>query len=362
MKEEVEIPNKKSQEKLKEAILSHAGEGVLNFISEQVLLSTDRTILLTYKNDTGGYDISNTDSLQIRTIIDLGVVNYKNNLNSYFKLVNGSLPDAGMYIGCAETIIERKDRLRAKYPQALFKLIWLFDFLINRVLSRIVLAKSIYSLFAQDKYYVISKAEILGRLSHAGFEIIDTKVINNLLFFSVLKTREPLSDKEVPVGLLIKMQRIGKGGKTVGIYKVRTMHPYSQYIQDYVVKMNGYNEVGKPNGDFRITGWSKYLRKLHLDELPQLYNLLIGDLAMVGVRPLTGFGYQSLPKDLQGERIKYKPGCIPPNVALGLKGFEGVIKAERIYLEERSKHGLIVNFKYFWMAVYNMIYKRNLSA
>ena len=166
----------------------------------------------------------------------------------------------------------------------------------------------------------------------------------------------------MPNGILLKMRRVSKGGKLIGIYKIRTMHPYSQYIQDYVVKMNGYNEVGKPNYDFRITTWSSIFRKLHIDELPQLLNVLKGDLNIVGVRPLTKFGFESLPLDLQQERIKYKPGCIPPNVSLGLKGFDGVIKAERIYLRSRKRYGIIINFKYFWMAIYNMITKRNLSA
>ena len=78
--------------------------------------------------------------------------------------------------------------------------------------------------------------EILGRLSHAGFEIIGHEETNNLFYFSVIKTSEPNNEKTVPNGILLKMRRVSKGGKLIGIYKIRTMHPYSQYIQDYVVK------------------------------------------------------------------------------------------------------------------------------
>jgi lipopolysaccharide/colanic/teichoic acid biosynthesis glycosyltransferase len=140
------------------------------------------------------------------------------------------------------------------------------------------------------------------------------------------------------------------------------MHPYSEYLQDYVVKMNGYNETGKPNKDFRLTGWGKIIRKFHLDEIPQLINVLKGELNIVGVRPLSKFGFESLPLDLQRERIKYKAGCIPPNVALGLTGFEGVIRAERIYLREMKKNRFLTNFKYFWMALFNIIRRKNTSA
>lgn len=361
MQEMVDVSFSQDEKRLKNFILIESGEKVLNFVSEQVPLHIDRTILLSSSSDTA-YEISSSNSWQIRTIIDLGVINYKNDLDTYFKLINSTLPDAGIYIGCVESIKERKQRFENKYPKYISQIAWLSDFIINRVFPKLSITNSIYAFFSKNKYHVVSKAEVLGRLGHAGFEIIGHEEANNLLYFSVIKTSEPVNEKKVSRGLLLKMSRISKDGKIIGVYKVRTMHPYSQYIQDYVVKMNGYNEVGKPNCDFRITSWSRILRKLHIDELPQLLNVLKGELNIVGVRPLTKFGFESLPLDLQEERIKYKPGCIPPNVSLGLKGFDGVIKAERIYLRDRKRYGFLINFKYFWMAIYNMVRKRNMSA
>jgi lipopolysaccharide/colanic/teichoic acid biosynthesis glycosyltransferase len=349
------------EKNLKKIILTESGEKVLKFISEQVPLHKDRTILLSSSSDIT-YEISSSNSWQIRTIIDLGIINYKHDLSTYFNLVNSTLPDSGVYIGCIESTTERKKRFLNKYPVFVVNVLWFFDFIINRVFSKISLTKSLYSFISKNKYYVISKAEVLGRLSHAGFEIIGHEEANGLLYFSVIKTSEPKHEQRVDRGILLKMNRISKNGKIIGVYKIRTMHPYSQYIQEYVVRMNGYNDVGKPNYDFRITNWSKLLRKLHVDELPQLLNVLKGELNIIGVRPLTKFGFESLPLDLQQKRIKYKPGCIPPNVSLGLKGFEGVIRAERIYLRSRERYGIWINFKYFWMAIYNMVVKRNMSA
>ena len=140
------------------------------------------------------------------------------------------------------------------------------------------------------------------------------------------------------------------------------MHAYSEYLQEYLVKLNGYNAYGKPQNDFRLANWAILFRKLHIDELPQLINVLKGELDLVGVRPISRFGYKSLPPDLQEKRIKYKPGCIPPNKALGLTGFDGVIHAERTYLQEREKWGRLINIKYFWMTFFRFIKKRNLSS
>ncbi|NJK98371.1 MAG: sugar transferase, partial [Bacteroidales bacterium] len=122
-----------------------------------------------------------------------------------------------------------------------------------------------------------------------------------------MKTCEPKMDSNPSYGPFFKMSRVGKGGKLIGVYKLRTMHPYSEYIQNFVVKLNGYDKAGKPRNDFRVTGWGKLFRKIWVDELPQLLNVLKGELGIVGVRPLSQFRFNQLPEDVQKERIKFKP-------------------------------------------------------
>jgi hypothetical protein len=89
---------------------------------------------------------------------------------------------------------------------------------------------------------------------------------------------------------------------------------------------------------------------------------------------LTGFGdvngkpadqqvwIYCLPQDLQEKRIKTKPGLIPPHVSLRLKGFAGVIKAERQYLEERENHPIRTDIKYFFLAIFNILTLRAKSS
>jgi hypothetical protein len=132
------------------------------------------------------------------------------------------------------------------------------------------------------------------------------------------------------------------------------MHPYSEFLQDFIVKRNGYNHLGKPANDFRLTAWGKIFRKLWIDEIPQIFNLIKGDLAIVGVRPLSQTRYNQFPEDLKLERIKYKPGCIPPYVSLCMPDAIGNIVAERIYIREMQHRPYFTNVKYFWMAVYNI--------
>ncbi len=79
-------------------------------------------------------------------------------------------------------------------------------------------------------------------------------------------------------GLLFKMKRLGKDGKEIFVYKLRTMHPYAQYLQKFIYEKFKLQEGGKFNNDFRITYWGKILSKLWIDELPMIYNSLKGDL------------------------------------------------------------------------------------
>ncbi len=346
-------------ELIEETIRRECGATVVDFITSEVDFSLKRSVHLSLKD--GSVQQSPDAGLQ-NTYIELRKLNDIRDLNKHLHQVNRKLPDAGIYIGCFEGYQERKTRFRARYPKSLFKALWLSDFILNRVLPKLSSTKRIYAFLSRKKYPVISKAEALGRIVYAGFEIVGCESIDNLIYFSVIKTKEPALSKASSGDLFFRLKRVSKGGKIIGIYKVRTMHPYSEYLQDYVVKMNGYNKTGKPNNDFRLTSWGKLIRKLYLDEIPQLINVVKGDICLVGVRPISQSGYKALPPDLQVDRIKYKPGCIPPNVSLGITGFSGVIRAERLYLKHKQNHGYLTNFRFFWMAMYNIISKKCFSA
>jgi exopolysaccharide biosynthesis polyprenyl glycosylphosphotransferase len=78
-----------------------------------------------------------------------------------------------------------------------------------------------------------------------------------------------------PGPIFFKQERIGKNGKSFWIYKFRSMY---ENAEDNGPKLASEN-------DARVTSWGKVMRKYRLDELPQFYNTLIGDMALVGPRP-----------------------------------------------------------------------------
>lgn len=270
------------------------------------------------------------DGKQTGLLIDLNNLSLKENVNSYLHSVNKSLEISSFYIGHILTNSSQKG-----------------IYGLRRVLTR------------GKKAHRYSVAEALGRLVYCGFEIINYQLIEDAIWFVVRKTKEPVQGPEPTTGWIAKMKRTGKNGKPINIYKLRTMYPYSEYIQEYVVKNNGYSETGKPNNDFRLLPYAKIVRKLYIDEIPQLINLCKGDINIVGFRPLSQVGLQYLPLDIQEERKNYKPGLIPPQIALRLKGIEGVVKAERTYLAELKNGTVKTNFKYFFKAVFNLITMRS---
>ena len=82
-------------------------------------------------------------------------------------------------------------------------------------------------------------------------------------------------------------QRVGKGGKTLNIYKFRSMVTNAEeLIRQFTPEQKAeYERNFKLEDDPRVTRVGKFMRKTSLDELPQLFNILKGDISVVGPRP-----------------------------------------------------------------------------
>jgi lipopolysaccharide/colanic/teichoic acid biosynthesis glycosyltransferase len=159
-------------------------------------------------------------------------------------------------------------------------------------------------------------------------------------------------------GPLIALPRIGQDGKYIMVYKLRTMHPYSEFIQDYVYKLHDLQEGGKFKHDFRITSWGAVCRKIWLDELPMLINYFRGDMKLFGVRPLSKHYFELYSKEVQERRIKYKPGLIPPFYADMPADLEQIQASEMKYLDLYDKHPAYTDFRYFCKSWWNILFRK----
>jgi lipopolysaccharide/colanic/teichoic acid biosynthesis glycosyltransferase len=197
---------------------------------------------------------------------------------------------------------------------------------------------------------------------YCGFNIVNLASVDDVVYFAAVKEGVPHTENKFFYSPIFKMNRIGKNGKEIKVYKLRTMYPYAEYLQDYIVKLNGYSKIGKPANDFRLPVWGNIFRKYWIDEVPQLLNVFKGEMRLVGARPLSKKVYNDYPTDIKALRNKYKPGCIPPYVSLMMQSMEKSIEAERIYLKDKEIHPITTDFKYFFNAIYNILSRKIRSS
>jgi hypothetical protein len=288
-------------------------------------------------------------------IINLHRINDIKKLDDFMETVNRKLELKGYFFCCVETKEQRKNRLLKKFPPVLNYLYYSVDFVIKRILPKIAYTRKLYFFLTRGENAAISRAEVLGRLSRAGFKIKQESFIGNLLCIEARKIGDPLPKNENIYSTLIALPRIGKDGKVIKVYKLRTMHPYSEYIQDYVYNIHSLQRGGKFDHDFRITSWGAVCRKTWIDEVPMFINLIRGEMKLVGVRPLSKQYFELYRKDVQDRRIKYKPGLIPPFYADLPSDLEGIQVSELKYLDSYDKHPFITDFRYFWISWRNIL-------
>ena len=342
------------KEAIKENIIHECGLEVYDYIKESVDPLHPKSLLLATNTR---FNVDKQQDEFYESIINIKRINDTRFVNKFFESVNAKLPFGGLYIGCAETKNLRKKRILKKYPPLLNYVFYTFDYLIKRVFPKFALTKGIYFFLTRGQNRVLSRAEILGRLYSCGFELIREKVIDKQYYFVVHKIAKPHYDDNPTYGPFIKLKRIGKGGKFIKVYKFRTMHPFSEYIQELVYTRHYLDAGGKLKDDFRVTTLGKILRKLWIDELPMLINLFKGQIKIVGVRPLSEHYFNLYSDELKEKRIKFKPGLIPPYYADMPKTLNEIMASEMRYLEAYEKHPFRTNVKYFFRAMSNIIFK-----
>ena len=141
--------------------------------------------------------------------------------------------------------------------------------------------------------------------------------------------------------VIFSQERVGLNGKKFKMYKLRSMVSNAEELKEKLLEQNEMSgPMFKMKDDPRITKVGKFIRKTSIDELPQLINVLKGDMSLVGPRP-------SLPKEVEQfepwmyERLQVKPGltCIWQVSGRNNIDFEDWMKLDIKYVRERSFFG-----------------------
>lgn len=176
------------------------------------------------------------------------------------------------------------------------------------------------------------------------YEIVK-RIIDIVVFFICLIFFIPIF---ILISLIIKLEskgpiifkqlRAGKDGKPFFMYKFRSMRYEAEDEKERIIHLNEKKgPIFKIREDPRLTKFGKFLRRTSLDEVPQLYNVLIGEMSLVGPRSLPVDEMERCTKR-QKKRLTVKPGitCLWQIRGRSMLGFRRWMALDLYYVKHRS--------------------------
>lgn len=167
-------------------------------------------------------------------------------------------------------------------------------------------------------------------------------LIGIILFSPIMLITTIAIKLDSPGPVIFKQKRVGQNGREFSIYKFRSMHTDAEARKAELMKRNEIQgESGcmfKMKNDPRVTRVGKFIRKYSIDEFPQFFNVLKGDMSLVGTRPPT-LDEVSMYKRNQWRRISIKPGLTgmwQVNGRSNICSFEEVVKMDVFYIDNWS--------------------------
>ena len=176
--------------------------------------------------------------------------------------------------------------------------------------------------------------DILGGIVGIIFTAILTVILGPIIYI------------QSPGPIFFSQERVGKNGRKFRIYKFRSMYPDAEKrkkelmakneMQGFMFKMDADPRIigSGPDGTRHGLGW--FIRKTSLDEFPQFFNILKGDMSLVGTRPPTVDEYEQYERHHK-VRLAAKPGLTGMWQVSGrsdIVDFEEVVALDKKYIEE----------------------------
>jgi exopolysaccharide biosynthesis polyprenyl glycosylphosphotransferase len=198
-----------------------------------------------------------------------------------------------------------------------------------------------------DKSYMILKRpiDIVGAIIGLGLTLIISIFIAPAILI------------ESPGPLIFSQVRIGKNGRRFKIYKFRSMYADAEARKKELLsknEMQGF--MFKMENDPRITKVGRFIRKTSIDELPQFFNVLKGDMSLVGTRPPTEDEFLQY-KGRHKRRLSLKPGITGLWQVSGrseIVDFEDVVRLDREYIDHWS---LLQDIKLLFKTVFVVVFR-----
>lgn len=194
--------------------------------------------------------------------------------------------------------------------------------------------------FDSDPYSIGIKANENGwaLLAKRLLDVLGSAILLVLLAPLLLVTASLIAATS-PGPIFFRQERIGLNKRRFHIWKFRTMVTNAESLMS---RLETQNEVSGPvfkiKNDPRITRVGKWLRRTSIDELPQLFNVLRGEMSLVGPRPLPVRDFEGFSEDWQRRRFSVRPGitCLWQVQGRSSIGFERWMELDLEYLDRWS--------------------------
>lgn len=325
---------------------------------EDVLIIDDASVM---------YDQSKFS--QAGLLVSITRINDVRRLNQFMFFCSNSVTKGGYFVLRYVPLENAAKKLKSRYPGLIYWPLYILHFIWYRALPKIPWLDTFYfssKISWLDKFYlsitkkrnrILSKAEVWGRLAFCGMQVIAESKGDNELYIIAQRVELPVQNKRPSYYPVVALEKVGLDGKIINMHKIRTMFPFSEFLQKRIFEDHGLLPTGKFANDFRLTGLGKFLRKYWLDELPQVFDWLQGDVKLVGMRATSRHFLSLYPKEFYDLYVQIKPGLIPPIFDESTNGFDQIVKVELKYLKSYWQHPVRTDIRYFIKTFTDIVFR-----
>lgn len=286
-------------------------------------------------------------------------LNRVSRLNLFLKHCTNQLAMGG-YVALRYTPLEEVyAQLRLRFPGLLYGPAFIAHFIWYRAIPKTPWLDKLY--FSQQLSWidrlargdkrrnrVLSKAEAWGRLAFYGMEVVAEHAVGSERLILARRAEAPVRNRKPSYYAVVALEKVGLDGERIRLHKVRSMYPFSEFLQKAIFESHGLSTTGKFKNDFRITEYGKLFRRHWIDELPGLFDWMRGEIKLVGMRATSPHFLSLYPREFYELYIQIKPGLIPPIFDESTGGFAKIVEIEQDYLQRYIQAPVRTDMLYFW--------------
>jgi lipopolysaccharide/colanic/teichoic acid biosynthesis glycosyltransferase len=358
--------NQMDTQSILKQIPSDLEESFTQFIENNIHLLHEGNTNVLILDDIPGTCIQHSPAY---LIIGRTRLNDVHRLNQFMQYCAEHLQMGGYFIIRYMPYQTSMERLKAQYPRPFFWIIFIIYFIWYRAIPKIPWLDRLYfsPLFSwldtihislvKKRNRALSKAEVWGRLSFWGMDIVSKSEGDGELYILSQRVSLPIQNRIPSYYCIASLEKVGLEGQIIRTHKIRTMYPFSEFIQKRVYEDQGLSSTGKFANDFRLTEYGRFFRKYWLDELPQIYDWLRGEIKLVGIRATSQHFLSLYSKEFYNLYIQIKPGFISPIFDENTNGFDQIVEIEYTYLMSYQAHPIRTDIRYFFKTFTDIVFR-----